>query len=382
VSDRTPMIVIPFPQLEGVHGIARYIRSFIATYPADAPPLHVIAGSRGPDLNAPSNVTVEYIPVSDSRAGLFIWGWAARKRLIALSREWSIIAINVHIPPMIPALMIPKVAPIVVTAHTTYLGMSGDFYAARLYESDWKGLSLKVKKWMEGVIFKGASKIVTLTEQGRQELARYGYNGPIDIIPNGVDILRFAPDENIEKSIDVIFAGRIEKRKGSRPMVEIVERLVAARPDIRIAIVGYGDDDEYVRAKLGGLAPTVLLAGKVPFSEVATLFNRSRVYASASYYEGLPGTCIEAMAMNLPAIVWDFPFYAGLVEPGVTGYRVTPNDYDTFAVVTLRLLDREDDVVALGHAGRKVALATYNWQTLSPRIVSALTNLVSRGRAA
>jgi glycosyltransferase involved in cell wall biosynthesis len=376
------MIVIAFPQLEGVHGIARYIRSFIATYPADAPPLHVIAGDHGPDLDFPSNVTVEYIPVPDSRAGLFKWGWAARKRLIALSRDSSIAAINVHIPPMIPVLMIPKVAPIIVTAHTTYLGMSGDFYAERLYESDWKGLSLKVKKWMEGVIFKGASGMVTLTEQGRQELARYGNNGPVDIIPNGVDVSRFEPDEKVAKSIDVIFAGRIEKRKGSRPMVEVVKRMVAARPGIRIAIVGYGDDDEYVRAKLSGLAPTVLLTGKVPFSEVAPLFDSSRVYVSTSYYEGLPGTCIEAMAMNLPAIVWDFPFYDGLVESDVTGYRVKPNDYDAFAAAALDLLDRGDDAVAMGKAGRKMVLKAYNWQTLGPRIVSALTSVGAKDRAA
>lgn len=382
MTDRMSMIVIPFPQLEGVHGIARYIRSFISTYPRDAPPLHVIAGSRGPELHVPSNVTIEYIPVPDSRLGLMKWGWAARKRLIAMSRNSPIAAINVHVPPMIPVLMIPKVAPIVVTAHTTYLGMSGDFYDARLYESDWKGLSLKVKKWMEGVIFKSASGIITLTEQGRQELSRYGSDAQVDIIPNGVDISLFEPAEEVKKSIDVIFAGRIEKRKGSRSMVEVVKRMVATRPDIHIAIAGYGDDYEYVRDNLGCLAPTVQLTGKVPFSQVATLFDRSRVYVSTSYYEGLPGTCIEAMAMNLPAIVWDFPFYAGLVEPGMTGYRVKPNDYDAFAAATLDLLARANDAVAMGKAGRKLVLEAYNWQTLSRRIVSALTHLSAKGRAA
>lgn len=382
MNNRIPMIVLPFPQLDGVHGIARYIRSFISTYPPDAPPLHVIAGSRGPELYAPSNVTIEYIPVPDSRWGLLKWGWVARKRLIALSHNSPVAAINVHIPPMIPVLMISKVAPIVVTAHTTYLGMSGDFYAERLYESDWKGMPLKLKRWMEKVIFKGASGIITLTEQGRQELLRYGTDAEIDIIPNGVDVSQFEPGEKVAKSIDVIFAGRIEKRKGSRSMVEVVERIVATRPDIRIAIVGYGDDYEYVRDKLGCLAPTVQLTGKVPFSQVAALFDRSRVYASTSYYEGLPGTCIEAMAMTLPAIVWDLPFYAGLVEVGRTGYRVKPNDYDAFATATLDLIARANDTAAMGKAGRELVLEAYNWQTLSRRIVSALTGLSSKGQAA
>lgn len=370
---KEPLFVLAFPQLEGVHGIARYVRSFIAAYPSDAPPLLLIAGNRGPELDVPPNVSVEYIPVPDNRFGLFKWGRIMRKRLIALARERSIAAINVHIPPMIPVLLVPKVAPIVVTAHTTYLGMSGEFYPTRHFESDWRGVNLKIKKLMERVIFSRASAILTLTDQGKQEVTRYGYEGPIDILPNGVDLSRFQPGLE-SKVYDVIFAGRIEKRKGSRPMVEVIKRLVAARPAIKIVVVGYGEDDEYVRSELGAYSSSVLLTGKIPFDEVSALFDKSRVYASTSYYEGLPGTCIEAMAMQLPAVVWDFPFYEALVQSEITGRLVEPNNFDLFVDRTLGLLDDEETARRMALAGRDLVMRTYDWKILAPKIVSVFMN--------
>lgn len=372
------MIVLVYPQLDGVGGISRYIRSFAATYPADAPPLLILAGNPGAPVVAPANVTVEFLPVPDNRIGLVRWGRLVRRRIAELARERPLTAINLHIPPMIPVLAVPRVAPIVVTAHTTYLGMSGRFYGKQHYPSDWGRLSLAVKRWMERAIFRRADAIVTLTDQGRQEIARYGYRGAVTVLPNGVDVAQFTPGRGDAKSVDVIFAGRIETRKGSRPMVEVVKRLVAARPGIRIAIVGYGADDAYVRDQLGGLGPAVRLTGKIPFDEVAALFEGARVYASTSYYEGLPGTCIEAMAMGLPAVVWDFPFYAGLVEPA-TGCRVTPNEHDGFVAAVLGLLDDPARAAAMGAAGRGVVQADYDWRTLSPRIVAAIAAAAAPG---
>ena len=186
-----------------------------------------------------------------------------------------------------------------LTAHTTYLGMSGRFYETKHFVSQWSGLSLIIKSWMEHRIFSLTSKVITLTEQGRQEVLAYGFKGPVTVIPNGADVKLFTSNDAVEKDIDVLFCGRIETRKGSRPMVELCSHLIAKKPDIRIAIVGYGDDEAWVKAALAPYGHNVLMTGKVPFSEMLGYYNRSRVYASTSYYEGLPGTCLEAMAMQV-----------------------------------------------------------------------------------
>lgn len=156
-------------------------------------------------------------------------------------------------------------------------------------------------------------------------------------------------------------------------MVEICRRLIEKRPDVRIVIVGYGDDDGWVGEALAPYARNVHLTGKVPFSEMVGYYNRSRVYVSTSYYEGLPGTCLEAMAMHLPAVVWDFLFYRGLVVDGETGLLAAPNDFDGMCSKVLSLLDDPAKAAAMGARGRLLLESAYDWKKLSRDILAAFT---------
>lgn len=359
------MIAIVYPQFYGVGGIARYLDSFLSNLPSDYPPVYLITGDEHREFRSYSNVEIIHIPFSSSRFNLFTWGLKVRKLLIKMHAEGKIEWVNLHFPPLIPGLFLPRHIPVVLTAHTTYLGMSGRFYKAKHFESQWSNVSLAIKSWMERRIFNLTSKVITLTEQGRQEVLAYGFKRSVTVIPNGADAKMFTPDASIKKDIDVLFCGRIEFRKGSRPMVEVCRELITKKPDIKIAIVGYGDDDVWVNNALAAYSNNVLLTGKVPFSEMMGYYNRSRVYASASYYEGLPGTCLEAMAMQLPAVVWDFLFYRGLVVEGVTGALVKPNDFSAMADKILLLLANPDKAVKLGENGRALLEQEYDWRKLA-----------------
>ncbi len=358
------MIAIVNPQFYGVHGIARYLDSFLANLPADPPPVYLITSTEHWAERHYPGVEIIHFPYNSTRFSLFCWSLRVRNKLISLYDEGKIQWVNLHFPPLIPGLLLPRHIPVVLTAHTTYLGMSGRFYETQHFVSQWSGLSLAIKSWMEHRIFDLSSKVITLTEQGRQEVLAYGFNGSVTVIPNGADVKLFTPDDAVEKDIDVLFCGRIELRKGSRPMVELCRRLIARKPDIRIAIVGYGDDDIWVKEALEPYGQNVLMTGKVPFSEMLGYYNRSRVYASTSYYEGLPGTCLEAMAMQLPAVVWDFLFYRDLVVEGRTGSLAVPNDFIGMTDKVLELLTNPQLSAEMGRNGRALLEADYNWAKL------------------
>lgn len=359
------MIAIVYPQFYGVGGIARYLDSFLANLPPDHPPIYLITGDEQRTAHTYPGVEIIHIPVSSSRLSLFSWGIQARKQLIRLHGAGKIQWVNLHFPPLIPGLLLPRHIPVVLTAHTTYLGMSGRFYATRHFDSQWSALSLAIKAWMERRIFAQTARVITLTEQGRQEVLAYGFKGPVTVIPNGADVRMFTPNTARDKDIDVLFCGRIELRKGSRAMAELCRLLIANKPGIRICIVGYGDDDAWVAQVLAPYSQNVQLTGKVPFAEMMGYYNRSRVYASTSYYEGLPGTCLEAMAMQLPAVVWDFLFYRGLVVAGETGLLAAPNDFAAMADHVLELLSQPQRAAAMGRNGRALLEREYSWVKLA-----------------
>ncbi|WGG49140.1 glycosyltransferase family 4 protein [Rugamonas sp. DEMB1] len=282
------MIAIVYPQFYSVAGIARYLDSFLANLPADHPGVILITGDEQRSQRAYPGVEIIHVPLRADRLSLFMWGLAVRKLLLRLRRDGRISSINFHWPPLIPGLFLPRGLPLVLTAHTTYLGMSGRFYDTRHFASQWGAASLAVKMWMERRVFARADKVVALTEQGRQEVLRYGYAGPVEVIPNGADVRKFMPDPARAKDIDVLFCGRIERRKGSGAMVELCRQLVARQPEVRICIVGYGDDDAWVAQQLAPLRANVTLTGKVAFEHMVDYYQRSHVYASGAYYEACP----------------------------------------------------------------------------------------------
>jgi glycosyltransferase involved in cell wall biosynthesis len=370
------MIAIVYPQFYGVGGIARYLESFLDNLPHGGTAVLLITGEQHGALRRYPHAQIMHIPLASNRVGLFTWGLAVRRLLRELHRQGRIQCVNLHAPPLIPGLLLPPEIPLVLTAHTTYLGMSGRFYAERFYEGQWSRAALFVKMWMERRILSRTRKVITLSEQGRQEVVSYGFEGQIAVIANGADTRTFRPDAAVPKMIDVLFCGRIEKRKGSRPMVELCKSLLAARPAARICIVGYGEDEAWVREQLKPCGEAVELTGKVPFEDMTRHYNRSRVYVSPSYYEGLPGTCLEAMAMGLPVVVWDLLFYRGLVLPGKTGCVVPPNDIVQMTRAVLYLLNEPSTAVEFGRNGRELLCSGYAWTHLAREILSELSSTV------
>jgi glycosyltransferase involved in cell wall biosynthesis len=371
------MIAIVYPEFYGVGGIARYLDSLLANLPAGHPPIVLVTGDEHRTERRYAGVEIVHVRFKSTRWSLLDWALRVRRMLLRLHREGKISVVNLHWPPLIPGLALPRGIPLVLTAHTTYLGMSGRFYAERHFESQWNASSLAIKSWMERRILANATRVIALTEQGRQEIARYGFKGPIDVIPNGVDLRAFTPSPCATKDIDVLFCGRIEARKGSRALVECCRRLVTARPATKICVVGHGDDEEFVRAQLAPLASNVVVTGKVPFERMIAYYDRSRVYASTSYYEGLPGTCLESMAMQLPVAVWDLPFYRSLVVHGRTGLVAPPNDFAAFCDAILALLGNEPAAAALGRSGRALLAESYDWSKLAGAVVGVLRDAAS-----
>lgn len=116
----------------------------------------------------------------------------------------------------------------------------------------------------------------------------------------------------------------------------------------------------------------IRFTGDVPLAQMPCFYDRSRIYVSTSFYEGLPGTCLEAMAMGLPVVAWDLGFYSGLAKDGITGYLVPPNDLDTMSSRVLQLLDNAETAASLGCNGRAVVLDRYEWQTIAKMVLAQL----------
>ncbi len=101
-----------------------------------------------------------------------------------------------------------------------------------------------------------------------------------------------------------------------------------------------------------------------------------------SVREGLPIALLEAMASRLPCIATRLPGSTeGLIDHGVNGVLVEPDDTDGLAEAIRTLLSDSDRAARLGIAARETVVDRYSIQRTAPLWLSAYRELASGHRS-
>jgi len=129
------------------------------------------------------------------------------------------------------------------------------------------------------------------------------------VIPNGVDVTRFASASSMqwseigwpENSIVSLFVGRLHPQKGINLLQEQIDQIAPAGSNRRLLLVGDGplrSDLESWCNRIGGQRVQLL-----PWqSDIAPLIRACRVLLLPSHYEGMPNVVLEAMAAARPVV--------------------------------------------------------------------------------
>ncbi len=184
----------------------------------------------------------------------------------------------------------------------------------------------------------------------------------VRVIPNGVDIERFAPVKDR--------AGMREQLK-LPPTAPIVGIVAALRPeknhelflrtaaavrgqlaDAQFLIIGDGPE----RAKLERLSSELGLADAAHFlgnrADVPQLVSILDAFVLTSRMEANPVSILEAMACGVPVVAPNVGSIGESVANGETGYLVDAGDLAQFTERTAQLLSEPELAARLGKAGR------------------------------
>ncbi len=164
---------------------------------------------------------------------------------------------------------------------------SGDVDCA-LYGDDVEGVS---RHRLAGLV--GRADVLALLRELPID-ARFA-SAPVHIVPNPVAMCD-AP-VTARRDIDVLYAGRLAPEKGVELLADVVRRLAAERPELRITIAGtaVGIAAESALTALSSL-PQVTVTGWVSESDVVSLAQRTRVLLSPSEVDSLPMSVLTAGA--------------------------------------------------------------------------------------
>jgi glycosyltransferase involved in cell wall biosynthesis len=204
------------------------------------------------------------------------------------------------------------------------------------------------------------------------------------VILGGVDSEKFSPGETGAGDATVVYAGRILPHKG-------IDNLVAAMaPEMELKIIGRVTDERFL-ADLHQMA----VGKRVRFQHDCDDADLVQAYRGAlcvvlpSVYRTMYGveskvpellgqTLLEGMACGRPVICTRVASMPEIVEDGVCGFIVPPNDPAAIAERIGWLREHPTDAAAMGAAGRQRVLEKFTWPQVVGRCLEIYANL--RGR--
>ena len=311
------------------------------------------------------------IPSSGSiaRVSLSVW---LRPRVKALVREKAFDVVHTHNPfsGLVTAYAIRfSNAVNVATFHN---------YGTGLYRIGGRKLAMPYFKRLHGLI--------AVSKPARDYVSRH-FPGDYEIIPNGIELDAFAngvaPFPHLDDGmINLLFLGRLEKRKGLKYLLAAYGRLKWDWPNLRLLVVGPGKpDDESYRIMSERNLQDVVFVGSVSDEEKARYFETADIYCSpATGGESFGVVLLEAMASSKPIVATSIPGFSSVVTHGVEGLLAPPKDDEAMADAIATLLKDPGLRSRLAANGRRRA-EEFSWDRVAKRVMDVYaTHLNDKAR--
>jgi sugar transferase (PEP-CTERM/EpsH1 system associated) len=190
-------------------------------------------------------------------------------------------------------------------------------------------------------------------------------DGPIEAIPNGVDVSYFTPRVDRSAEHGCVFVGALDYKPNIDGIVwfcrEIWPAIRKQRPDATLSIVGR--EPVHAVRELAGL-PGVSVPGTVP--DVRPWLNEAAVaVVPLRIARGVQNKVLEALAMARAVVASPDPLVGLNVRDGAQLFKATTRE--EWIEKTLRLLDDVSLRDEVGLAGQAYVTASHRWdQCLIP----------------
>lgn len=220
---------------------------------------------------------------------------------------------------------------------------------------------------------------------------KLGIRGDVETIYNGIDLDLFdvEPPADLNALYDcpkgkltVLFAGRMEKRKGIEIIEEVVTR-VLEKQDVLFLFAGE-DPNSYLQDQVlsgladKGLAGSVRYLGKLGLKELRSVAKAVDIYLLPSLWENCPYACIEAMAASRPVVASRQGGMPEIIEHGVNGMLGELGSAASFAEHVMTLIGDKALRERMGAAARRTVEERFRDDVIAGETVAYYRRVLKR----
>lgn len=318
------------------------------------------------------------------------WGDTGWRFSLAFSRRARAIIPTLHVAhvhhPFQSGLLAlaacrPRAIPVVMTNHTRY-----DLYADAYARFIPPPVRRAVLRAALGRITRACDLVIAPTPSIREWLAAYcGFEGAV-VVPNGIDVARFAAPEHpldrteldfSEENVVVCYVGRLGPEKNTEWLAR--EFVLAARAEPRLELLVVGDGPARTRAEAiiadAGLAERARFVGPQPYERVPDFEAVADIFVTGSVSEVHPLVILEAMAAGLPVVAVHSPGISDTVTDGVSGLLAPAVEPGALAERMVRIA-QDPALRARLAAGARETAAAYSLERTADLVLAHYERLV------
>ncbi|MEM7028182.1 MAG: glycosyltransferase family 4 protein [Chloroflexota bacterium] len=236
-------------------------------------------------------------------------------------------------------------------------------------------------------LYQDADAMVAVSNGLRKQAHYTTPDLPIEVITNAIDLSYFTPPLQLRQHqcIRLIFVGRLTTAKNPIAIVKALNHLKTLDiGEFELELVGDGDQradlEQYVIDQ--NLTKWVKFVGWVERDQLLKHYQQADIFVTATTWEGMPNTVLEAMATGLPVVGTQAPGLDQLVRDGRNGYIIGLNDIEALADRLARLISNSHERQRMGKESRKIAEREFSWEHISAQYVDVYNRILAEKKGA
>ncbi|MDI6793100.1 MAG: glycosyltransferase, exosortase A system-associated [bacterium] len=245
-------------------------------------------------------------------------------------------------------------------------------------------LRYHLTRLIESSLLRKVNMVTTICQGLKDNLVQRGLNEEkIEVIPNGVDTLKFYPRHKkwdvletyrLTHKLVVGFIGSFFRFEGLEFLVRAVPKILKRYPETRFLLIGGGEEEENLKKMVTDMeiGKEVIFTGRVPHDQILDYYSIVDIFVYPRINTPLTNMVtglklLEAMSLEKVVLASDVGGNKELVKDGRTGMLFRAEDVDDLVLKCSDLISNENRRKTMAMEARRDMVNHRDWAKIVPK---------------